>query len=94
MVRRNRSQAPAAHRGHAGALRLDPAPCLRVVDAGDKPLLTHTDLDRESALSGLRQQLLRIEPPTDLVREAEPIESARGENDGVEPTSANDWAVL
>src|SRR5262245_63815441 len=41
-------------------------------------------LQRERALCGLWQQLLRVEAPADLVRETEPVEAARCEHDGVE----------
>src|SRR5438552_1858027 len=43
-------------------------------------------LRRHAALPGPRQHLLRLEPPPDFARKAEPVEAAGREHDRVEPS--------
>src|SRR5262245_36482615 len=81
-------QTAAADRGDAAALGLDPPPRLRVVDRGDELLLALAHLRGQRALAGLGQELVRRKPPADLRAEPEPIEPARGEDNGVEPALA------
>ena len=57
-----------------------------MIGGGDELLVALAHLERERALRGLRQQLVRVEPPADLAREPEPVEPAGGEHDRVEPS--------
>ena len=84
MVRCDRRKAPAADTSDAAPLGLHAAPSLAVVGRLDETGLTRPDLERERALTGFGQQLSRIEPVPDLVREPQPVEPACGEDDGVE----------
>ena len=77
-------KAAAADHGHADTLGLDPAARLGVVGSGDELLLADPNLDRERALAGLREHFAGLEPEADLGSEAEPVEPAGGEHDGVE----------
>ena len=88
MVRRDRSEAAAADRGHARTLRLDPPPCLRMISRRGELLLPGAHLQRERALRRLGEQLVRREAMADLVRQAEPLEAAGREDDRVEATLA------
>src|SRR5919197_587549 len=48
-------------------------------------LLARTHLKGERALRSLREELVRLEATADLGREAEPVEAAGGEHDGIQP---------
>src|SRR5439155_21201308 len=80
----HRRQAAAADRRDALPLRLGPAPSLGVVERLHQFLVPEAHLERERPLPRLGEQLLRLEPFADLGAEAEPIETAGGENDRVE----------
>src|SRR5689334_25334445 len=81
---RDGREATAADHGHADTLGLDAPTRLRVVAPGDELLLADPDLDRERALAGLGEHFAGLEPEADLGSEAEPVEPAGGEHDGVE----------
>jgi len=73
VVRGNRCEATAADREDTCSLRLDTAARLRVIAGRDELFLTGANLQGECALSGLRQQLVRVEAAPDLVPEPEPV---------------------
>src|SRR5581483_3000452 len=81
----NRGQAASADGGDCRPLGLDPEARRRVVCCRDALLLPGTHLQRERALPRPGQELGGIEATADLVREAEPVEAAGREDDGVEP---------
>src|SRR5262249_28416666 len=81
-------ETSAPDRGDARALRLDPAPRLRIVRAGGQLLLAGTNLQRERALAGLGHELAGVEAPPDRRRGPQPVETARREHDGIEPALA------
>ena len=85
MVRRDGCQAATADREDTCALGLDTAARLRVVGASNHFLLARAHLQGERALAGLRQELLRLKAVTDLGVQAEAVEAARRQHDGVEP---------
>src|SRR5205085_7116713 len=85
VMRGDRSEAATAHRGHARTLGLDPPPRLLVVRRRDQLLLAGPDLKRERSLTGLGQDLGRLEAVADLGRQPESLETARGQHDRVEP---------
>src|SRR5439155_10692766 len=84
--RRNRRETATPQSEDAGALRLDTAARLGVVCVRHELLLALPHLERHGALPGLRQHLLRLEPPPDFARKAEPVEAAGREHDRVEPS--------
>ena len=86
VVRRNRRETAAADCRDARTLRLDTPPRLGVIGRADEMLLACAHLQRDRPLRGLRQEHVRIEPPADLAREPEPVETARGEDDRVQAT--------
>ena len=83
---RDRCEAAAADDGDAPSLRLHSPPRLRIVGDRDELFLAEADLHRERALSGLGKHHVRLDAHADLTGEAEPIEPAGGEHDGVEAT--------
>src|SRR5881396_1523862 len=84
-MRRDRSEAAATDSGDAGPLGGHTAAGLGIVHGRRELLLACPHLERDGALTGLRDDLLRIEPMTDLGAEAEPVEPGRSEHDSVEP---------
>src|SRR6266516_4868117 len=88
VVRRDGCQAATADREDTYALGLDAAARLKVVDASNQLLLACTHLQRERALAGLRQELLRLKAVADLGVQAEPVEAAGRQDDRIEPTLA------
>src|SRR5262245_32216475 len=84
-MRGNRSEAAAADASDAGALELDAALCLDVSCGGDELVLARPHLQRNRALSRLREHQIWVDPQPDLVRQAEPVEPRRREDDRVEP---------
>src|SRR5688572_15381316 len=73
---------------HTSALGLDAPSRLGVVGARDTLLLAFPHLQSNCPLTGLREQLLRIETAPDLRAEAESVEPAGSEHDGVQPALA------
>ena len=88
VMSRHRREAPAADQRDTAALGLDAAPGLGVVGCAHELLLSRPNLERERTLTGLRQQLVGLEAPSDLLLETKPVEPAGGEDDGVEPALA------
>ena len=82
------ARQPPPIEGDAARARPRPAPRLAVVPARDEILLTDAHLQRQRTLPGLGQHHLGVEPEPDLGVEPEPVETARGEHDGVEATLA------
>ena len=60
-------------------------PRLAVVCSRDEVLLAGAHLQCERALPGLRQELVGLEPMTDLGSEPEPVETAGREHDRIQP---------
>src|SRR5262249_60111367 len=85
--REGRGAAGAGGRA-AGAPRLDGPTCLGVVRMRDERLVAAAALEREGALRRLRQDDGGREPQADLALEPEPVETAGGEDDRVEPPLA------
>ena len=83
----DRSEAAAADR-HAAPLGLDPPARSGIVGRLHQMLLARANLQGERALARLRKHLVRLQAPPDLGAQAEPVESARGEHDRVEPALA------
>src|SRR5438105_1752374 len=73
----------------AGPLELDAAARFGVIEMRDELLFARAHLQGERALRRLGQHQLGIEAHTDLVREAEPVEPAGGEDDRVQPALAH-----
>src|SRR5581483_3009167 len=84
VMRRDGRETAAADGRDDRPLRLDPLPRLLVIGGRDEMRLAGAHLQREGALPRLRKKLLRLEPVADLAREAEPVETARRQHDGVE----------
>ena len=72
----DRSEAATAHSRDAGALGLNAAAGVGIVQKADEIVLALPDLQRDGALTGLRKQLVGIESMTDLGLEPEALESA------------------
>jgi len=83
------SEAATADDGDAAALGLDPVPRLNVICGCDDVLLAETNLQRERTLPRLGQKLVRLEALFDLSGEAEAVEPAGREHNGVEPPLAS-----
>jgi hypothetical protein len=86
VVRGDRSEAASADHRDTGAFGFDSPACLAVVGRADEMLFRCADLQRQRALSSLRDQLVRVEAVPDLCPELEPVEPAGRENDRVEPS--------
>src|SRR2546430_1238511 len=71
-----RGRPPAADREDRRALGLDAAARLGVVDAGNQLLLACAHLQRERALAGLWQELIRLEAVADLGVQTKAVETA------------------
>src|SRR5262249_1018697 len=84
VMRGHGCETTAAYGCDASSLRLDSPTRLWIVAAGGQLFLSRADLDREPALACLGEHLGRIEPAADRGGEAEPVETACGEDDGVE----------
>jgi hypothetical protein len=84
VVRGDRRQTTAADCGDTGAFGLDAAASLGMIGVGNELFVTGSNLQGKRALSGFRQQFLRLEAQADLAVEAEPVESAGGKYDSVE----------
>src|SRR4051794_998725 len=84
MVRGDGCEATTADCEDAGAFGLDAAASLRMIGVDDELFVTGSNLQSKRALTGLRQQFLRLETQADLVIEAEPVEPAGCKDDGVE----------
>ena len=61
VVRRDRCQATAADREDTRALGLDATTRLEVVGLANERFVSHADLQRQRALAGLGQELVRLE---------------------------------
>src|SRR5213076_390042 len=85
---RDGCQAATTDREDTCALGLDAAARLGVVDASNQVLLACAHLQRERALAGLRQELLRLKAVADLGVQAEPVKAAGRQDDRVEPSLA------
>src|SRR5439155_15958506 len=81
-------EAAATECGDAGALGLDPPPCLRVIRRGDELLVIRPHLERKRPLTCLGDHFRRVEAVPDLVTEAQAIEPTGREDDRVEPAFA------
>src|SRR5262249_6779747 len=88
VVRGDRREAAAADREDARPLGLDASAGLSVVGGLYELFLTRADLQRQCAPARLRQQIVGLEPKAALTTEPEPVETCRGEHDGVQPALA------
>src|SRR5207344_256190 len=85
MMRRDRSEAPAADDRDDRPLGLHLLARCGIVRSRDEMLLTRPYLQRQRTLPRLGEQLLDLEAITDLRGKAEPVQPARCEDDCVEP---------
>src|SRR6185295_1317370 len=84
VIRRDGCEATAPDHRNAGPFHFHARPCLAVVCSCDQVLLAGAHLQCECALAGLGQELVGLEPMTDLGSEPEPVETAGGEHDRIQ----------